>query len=73
MVHFALDVHANGTRMHNRGVGACVYYKNMQGGVYAMHVGACVYYMYMAPCCGCVQCGRQDADYVAHLRLRLVL
>ena len=57
-----LDVNANGTRMHNRGV--C----------------ARVYYMYMAPHCGAVytcnryvRCGRQDADYAAHMRLRLVL
>ena len=51
------DVHANGTRMHNRGV--CAF--------------ARVYYMYMAPHCGCVRCGRQDADYAAQVRLQLVL
>ena len=41
VVHRALHVYANGTRMHNRSVCARVYYNNM----------------YMAPHCGCVHPG----------------
>ena len=56
----ALDVNENWTRMHNRAI------------VYAR---VCVIRMcpYMAPHCECVWCGRRDADYAAHMRLRLVL
>ena len=56
----ALDVNENRTRMHNRAI------------VYAR---VCVIRMcaYMAPHCGCVWCGRRDADYAVHMRLRLVL
>ena len=56
----ALDVNANGTRMHNRVI------------VYARVRIICTY-AYMAPHCGCVWCGRRDADYAAQMRLRLVL
>ena len=60
----ALDVNANGTRMHNRAI------------VYARVYIICTYaYMAMSPHahCGCVWCGRRDADYAAHMQLRLVL
>ena len=59
-LHRALDVNGNRTRMCNRAI------------VYAR---VCVIRMcaYMAPHCGCVWCGRRDADYAAHMRLRLVL
>ena len=56
----ALDVNGNWTHMQNRAI------------VYAR---VCVIRMcaYMAPHCGCVWCGRRDADYAAHMQLRLVL
>ena len=56
----ALDVNENRTRMHGRAI------------VYAR---VCVIRMceYMVPHCGCVWCGRRDADYAAHMWLRLVL
>ena len=56
----ALDANANGTRMHNRVI---------------VYVRVCIIctYAYVAPHCGCVWCGRRDADYAAHMRLRLVL
>ena len=59
-LHRALDANGNRTRMRNRAI------------VYAR---VCVIRMctYMAPHCGCVWCGRRDADYAAHIRLRLVL
>ena len=59
-LHRALDVHGNRTRMRNRAI-VCA--------------RVCVIRMcaYMAPHCGCVWCGRQDANYAAHMRLRLVL
>ena len=55
----ALDVNANGTRMHNRVI------------VYAC---VCIMCMctYMAPHYGRAWCGRRDADYAAHMRLWLV-
>ena len=56
----ALDVNAKGTRMRNRVI------------VY-VHVYNISTYAHMAPHCGCVWCGRRDADYAAHMRLRLVL
>ena len=59
-LHRALDVNGNWTRMRNRAI------------VYAR---VCVIRMcaYMAPHCECVWCGRRDADYAAHMRLRSVL
>ena len=58
----ALDVNENWKRMRNRAIA---------------HARVCVIRMYMcaymARHCGCVRCGRQDADYAAHMRLRLVL
>ena len=59
-LHRTLDVNENWTRMRNRAIG---------------HARVCVIRMcaYMAPHCGCVWCGRRDADYAAHIRLRLVL
>ena len=56
----ALDVNENWTRMHNRAI---------------VHARVCIIRMcaYMAPHCGCVWCRRRDADYAAHMRLRLVL
>ena len=56
----ALDANANLTRMHNR---AIVYAR-----VCVIRMCAC-----MAPHCDCVWCGRWDAGYAAHMRLRLVL
>ena len=56
----ALDVNENWRRMHNRAI------------VYA-RVRVIRMCAYMAPHCGCVWCGRRDADYAAHMRLRLVL
>ena len=59
-LHRALDVNGNEGRMQNRAI------------VYAR---VCVIRMcaYMAPHCECVWCGRRDADYAAHMRLRSVL
>ena len=58
----ALDVNENWKRMRNRAIA---------------HARVCVICMYMctymAPHCGRVWCGRRDADYAAHMRLRLVL
>ena len=62
MVHRALDVNANGTRMQNRGVCASVYYIYM-----APQCGA------VCTCNRYVRCGCQDADYAAHMRSQLVL
>ena len=56
----ALNVNENRTRMHNR---AIVYVR-----VCVIRIRMCAY---MAPHCGCVWCGRRDADYAAHIRLRL--
>ena len=38
-----------------------------------VHVYIICMYAYMAPHCRCVWCGFRDADYPAHMRLRLVL
>ena len=58
----ALDVNGNWNRARNRAFA---------------HARVCFICMYMcahmAPHCGCVWCGRQDADYAAHMRLQLVL
>ena len=59
-LHRALDVNGNLTRMRNRAI---------------VHARVCVIHMcaYMAPHCECAWCGRRDADYAAHMRLRSVL
>ena len=57
----ALDVNENWTRMRNR---AIVYARNC-----VIHMCAYTWRRIV----GCVWCGRRDADYAAHMRLRLVL
>ena len=58
----ALNANENWMRMHNRAI------------VYAYaRVSVIRMCARMAPHCGCVWCGRRDADYAAHMRLRLVL
>ena len=56
----ALDVNENRTRIQNRTI---------------VYTRVCIIRMctYLAPPCGFVWCGRRDADYAAHMRLRLVL
>ena len=59
-LHRALDANGNWTRMRNRVI------------VYARVCMICACAC-MAPHCGCVWCGRRDAGYAAHMRLRLAM